>query len=56
MTFGVEIILVFVAGACLFGVAAMSVKSRQRTLSRRNALKEKRKFREQNAALSQRWN
>jgi len=56
MSIGLEVILIFVAGACLFGVAAMSMKARHRALTKRNQRREQRNFREENAAVSQLWN
>ena len=55
MSFGVDIILIFAAGACVLGVFVMSVRARHRSLTKRNALRGQRKFREQNAAVARRW-
>lgn len=56
MSFGLEVMIVFAVGACLLGVAAMSMKARHKTLTKRNSLRERRKFQEQNSSVSQRWN
>jgi hypothetical protein len=55
MSIGLEVIVIFCSGALLFGIAALSLKARQRTLNRRTQLQERRKFRERNAKISERW-